>query len=474
MKRCRSGVFGIVACVVLLLTLGVLVAACGGSDEPASTETTGAGTTVTTGPGGTESTTTTAGGGGAQPELKVGALLMLDSVQGVEMKKWLDLFAKLYNDAGGWEIGGVKYKVVPKIYDTGAMDPAASRAAAEKAILQDGVKYMVCNWGDVPASTITITEPNKVLWLGLDFTDETIKPELKYAIRAQGLFFAQALFYYIVDDYMAKGAKSVLVVVPDSQQGQVGAQLVASTAQVAGMEVKPPILFGTDVADFGPIATKIMAANPDAVFMSYVGGEQVINICGALKDAGYKGLVLPGNLEPTSLEGLVKRCGKEYIEGWESGYFDPDGIETDPQTAKLIEAYKAEYGEWHQEGCFWIGPWFFFEDAVNATQSLDVETLAAYLKDSKKGVKTLNGYSQLFARPDAGNFATVDAAPGHYVGIVQDGKFVYHATLACKDQYLVSIKCYGLKDVYQQYWDKYGKPTFPDQPSRYDFADLDK
>jgi ABC-type branched-subunit amino acid transport system substrate-binding protein len=449
-----------------------VITACGGN----TTTTVSAGATSNTATAGGSATTEASSAPASLPAdapvLKVGALVSLNAVIGVEIKKWLNLFAKLYNDAGGWKIGDTAYKVQIMIYDAGAGDPATTRAAAEKAVLQDGVKYMICDWGDVPTETITITEPNKVLWMGLDFTDATVDPKLQYSVRAQGLFFAQGLFNYIEQDYMKQGAKSVLVVCPDSQMGKVGAQLVGASAKVTGMQVLDPVFFTANTTDFAPIATKIMNAKPDAVFLSYVGGDQVINIEGALKDVGYKGKILPGNIDPTTLAGCVKRVGAEYMEGQESGYYDPKGIETSPKIVNYIAAYEAEYGTWHPEGCFWIGPWFLFEDAINGTQSTDVDTLIKYLKSSNHGVQTMTGYTQLFARPDISNFSTIDSAPGHYVGVVHNGQFVYHSTIACKDQYLASVIDYGLQNVYMKYWDQYGKPTFPDQPSRYDFSDV--
>ena len=249
---------------------------------------------------------------------------------------------------------------------------------------------------------------------------------------------------------------------------------MAATGNTLGMQMMDPVFFAQDTTDYGPIATKIVSAKPDSVFMSYMAGDQVVNLLGALKDAGYVGKILPGELDNQTLENCIKRVGKEYMEGMQTGSYDPVGVETDPQIVKYIEAYKAKYGDWYSAGCFWVGPWFIFEDAVNATQSTDVDTLVAYLQDSKKGVKTLNGYSQLFARPDIQNFKTVDSAPGHYIGVVKDGKFVYSSTIACKDQYLSSILVYGLQDVYQKYWDEYGTPTFPDQPSRLEIEDLQK
>ncbi len=454
---------------VLFLALIAGLVACGGEKSTESTT----GTTQSSGGAGATGTSAAGGSGSAdEPVLRVGALLSLDSIQGVEMKKWLQLFAKLYNDAGGWKIGETTYRVEPMFYDVGMWDATKSRSAVEKAVLQDKVKYLVCNWGDIPAETLSVTEPNKVLWLGLDFVDDSVKPTLNYAVRAQGLFFAQGLFYYICQDYIKQGAKSVLVVCPDTQQGHVGAQLVGATATTAGMQVLDPIFFSADTADFSPIATKIASQKPDAVFFSYVAGASLINAIGALKDTGWKGFILPGELDGETLNNLVAKVGKEYVEGMETGSYDPRPVEKDPQTLNYIDAYQQQYGDWHSEGCFWIGPWFIFEDAINATQSTDVDTLVAYLTSSKKGVRTLTGYSQLFARPDLQNYKTVDSAPGHYIGVVRDGKFEYLETIACKDQYLSSIKVYGLKDVYQKYWDEYGYPEFPDQPARLDFSDL--
>ena len=113
-------------------------------------------------------------------------------------------------------------------------------------------------------------------------------------------------------------------------------------------------------------------------------------------------------------------------------------------------------------------------DAVNNTKSVDVEVLKKYLDKMPRGVMTLTGYSQLFARPDLDNYRTIDVAPGHGVGIIKNGKMGYFKQVSVKDQYLVSIKAYNMVDTYKKYWEKFGKPTFPPEKSEFDFADLDK
>ena len=408
-----------------------------------------------------------------QKVLKIGSLVPLNLKEGVEIQKWMNLFAKIYNEQGGWQIGNEKYKVEINIYDH-AMDPAKMRSAAEKAVLQDGNKFLLNNWSDNQAQTVTITEPNKVLVLAGGFTPDLAKPNLQYYIRTSGVFFGSGSPYVIQRDYVARGGKTDIMVTSDTEMGHFGAKLWAAPAKLAGLNILPDVFFNPDTVDFGPIATKVKSYNPDVVELPFVSGDTVTNIISALKDVGFKGMVYPGNLVPYTLENAVKKVGKEYLEGMEVQVFDPRGIMKNPKILALYDRYTKEYGEFRTEGCWWVGGWFFFEDAVNATKSIDIDVLRNYLFNSKKGVATLEGYSQLFARPDLQNFRTIEVAPGHPVGMIKNGKLVPIKPVSVKDQYLVAVKCYNLVDIYQKYWDQYGYPKFPDEPSLFDFADLKK
>jgi hypothetical protein len=41
-----------------------------------------------------------------------------------------------------------------------------------------------------------------------------------------------------------------------------------------------------------------------------------------------------------------------------------------------------------------------------------------------------------------------------------------------KDTYLISIEAMGLGPVYKKYWQEYGRPAFPQQPSVFDYSDM--
>jgi len=285
----------IAATLALVLALSVFAAACG-DDE----------TTTTTAAGGTDTTATA----GPTETLKIGAMVSLSTPQGLEMQKWLTMFAKIKNEAGGWDIGGTKYKVEYLVYDCGIADTTQARSAYEKAVLQDGVKYIVGTWTDVPAVAVTITEPNKVLWMGVDFSPDTLKPEFNYTIRAQCLSFALGAAYNMQKYYVEKGAKTGVIVDTDTLQAQVGNANWAKSGELAGLKELEPITFPGDTTDFAPVATKVKSLNPDLVELAYVSNsDHLVNIIRALKDVGYDKYIYPGNIDPKLLENIITQVG---------------------------------------------------------------------------------------------------------------------------------------------------------------------
>jgi ABC-type branched-subunit amino acid transport system substrate-binding protein len=293
-------------------------------------------------------------------------------------------------------------------------------------------------------------------------------------VRGGSIFFGMGLPFTVQKDAVAHGAKTIVIVNPDTEFGKKGMELWSTSAKLVGLKVLDAILFNMSTTDFGPLAAQIKSLNPDYLQLPYVTGDQCTNILGAVKDTEFKGMIYPGNVNPFTLDNIVKKVGKQYVEGWECVYFDPKGIVNDPEIVALIDRYVKEYGAWHPEGCHWVGSWFLFKDAVEKTQSADVDTIVKYLKNSKTAVRTFGDYSQLVARPDVNNDKTVDVSAGLFIGTVKDGKLTPLKPVSVKDCYLVSIKAYGLTDVYEKYWAQYGRPTFPKQQSLFDFSDLTK
>jgi len=412
-----------------------------------------------------------------QKTLVLGSLVPLVTKQGLEIQKWNNLFVKLINTEGGLKVGSQRYLLKWNTYDVGYQDATKTNAAMQRAVFQDGVTIFANDFGAAPSLAATVADQNKVLYLGAGFTDDPVSPKFQYYMRPFGGFFAQAMAWTICGDYKKKGAKTYVGCTTDSDQGHYAAKLYSADAKLAGLEVKPPVFFSGDTMDFGPIATKIKSLNVDVVDFVQSTGEQVVNIVTALKEAGWKGYVAPGaGLDTATLANLVRRVG-DYAEGMEMLIFDPRQIPAtmkDPYLKSLVDAYVKEYGEFKTDGAGWLPPWFVLQDAIKATNSVDSTVLKNYLEKGPPATKTFIGYAQMFARPDLGQFRTIDGAPISGIGVVENGRPVYKLQLTVQDQYLVTIKANNLVDAYQKYWDKYGKPTFPKEDSRFSWEDLKK
>jgi hypothetical protein len=170
---------------------------------------------------------------------------------------------------------------------------------------------------------------------------------------------------------------------------------------------------------------------------------------------------------------LVTKVGS-WFDGTIMLNFDPRDFQTDPGMRQWIDRYTKEYGTFDEAGCYPINGWWILKDAIEKTKSVDVEVLRKYVANGHRPVLTMEGYAQLFARPDLSNFRTIDVAAGLPLGMVKNGKLGFYKLVGVKDQYLSTIKVLGQTDVYKKYWEKYGKPIFPPEKAEVDFADLDK
>jgi ABC-type branched-subunit amino acid transport system substrate-binding protein len=449
--------------LLIILIGGVVLVGC---SQKASTTITSTTSTAKTTSSGTTSV--------AAPTkvLKIGSVQNLTNAMGLEQKKWLDLFAKLINAQGGWKIGSDTYTVDMIVYDSQG-DAAKAKNYLERLVLQDGVKYILGSPTGDPAVDTTVTEPNKVIDLGVDVTGTSTDPSIQYYWTPNGMFFGRGLMYDMYKDLSIKGYKTYVSAKTDDVMGHATDGMCNATWQVAAPNIKylGTVFYDATTTDFSPIATKIKSMNPDILDCNYAGATQLFN---ALYDQGFKGLILPAQVYPDMFEAVLTHCGKDFMEGWQYFLQDPRMYPNQPaEVMDLLDAYTKEYGDFQTGGCMWVAYWFILKDALDNTQSIDVDVVKKYLDNSNHPVRTLTGYCQLFARPDANNLRTISGEPADFVGTIKDGKEIPVQGIAIKDHYLASILSYNLVDVYKAYWDKYGYPTFPpDQKSVIKFSDL--
>jgi hypothetical protein len=282
-----------------------------------------------------------------------------------------------------------------------------------------------------------------------------------------------------------KGVKTYVSVKPDTQLGHFmdpqidAAWNIASggTAQKLGTVFVDP-----STVDFGPVATKVMSYNPECADLIYLGmiPNSVPQIYKALADVGFKGTILPGIASANDVKNLAVTVGNAIIEGGEVFSQDPTGYQNDPRMLSLFDAYVKEYGQMEYDNTAALGPVLLIEDAINATKSVDVDVVKAYLDKMDHAVRSPTGFVQVFARPDLGNLRTICGGNSHPVARITDGVLKNFSQVTMKEQYLFAIMSNNMMnptmiDTYKAYWLQYGYPKFPAEEeanSTIHFSDL--
>ena len=449
----------LITILALVLLVSLLLAACGPKTTTSTTTSTSSTTSTTTT---STSTTTTTATTSAQKVLKIGSVIPLQGAKGLQTKKWYDLFAKLINNSGGWKIGNDTYQVQMIIYDSQG-DVTKAKDSLTRLVLQDGCKFILGGWSVTGSADVdcTVTEPNKVIVISEDLTNQGVVPKYNYYF-SYGNYWQNADVYKMCSDMVKKGIKSYVSVKPDNQVGQVMDPAISAAWKQASptIDKKAVVFVPTSTVDWGPIATKIKSYNADCVDLIYLGFIEgsVPNIYRALSDVGYRGIILPGLMSQPVLDALVTTVGKAAVEGGECASADPYTWQTGDQKA-LMDSYVKEYGKWEQDG----SPRIFqmLQSIINATQSVDPDVIKNYMDNSPAPMPTNQGTQMWVARPDLGQNFTVSGISSGRLGLIVDGKLIGGALTTNKDHYLYTIKQYNTLDAWKAWWAEYGYPNFP-------------
>jgi branched-chain amino acid transport system substrate-binding protein len=397
--------------------------------------------------------------------LKIGSITDMTGARGLQQKRWYDLMAKLYNDAGGWKIGNDTYKVQIVMYDTQG-NVQTAKDLLTRAVLQDGCKFII-GWAITGSADVdtTITEPNKVIVFTEDNTGQGTNPKYQY-YYGDDTTFATSFSYGIYRDLVKNGAKSYVSVKPDNQIGHFLDPIFNTLWKATNPNINylGTVWVSPDTVDYGPIGTKIESMHPDVADLTMEGfiPNSIPQTYVALYNNGFKGIILPGIMSQNVLDNLVTSVGKAAVEGGEVMTVDPYTWQQDVRMRSLMDAYVKNYGKWEADAILSMFYWLALESAINHTQSVDTDVIKAYLDNSPAPVQVLDGELNMIARPDVNNYRTTSGLASGRIGVVHDGKLVAGPWATAKDAYLLTIKNNNWIDIYKEYWLKYGYPKFSD------------
>ncbi len=283
--------------VILMLVVGLagLLAACGGEEETtttaAPTETTAAPTETTAAP--TETTAAPTETTAAEMEtLKIGAILSLTdwySVVDAADKVDIEYVAQMINDDGGIKVQGKSYKIELVIED-GKSSLDGNTAAANKLVLDDKLQFVVGPGAFFNLATTPIFEQNKVLHVanynGLNPAE--MNADTPYAFLGLDPVTQQSALLKALKEYYPE-VKTVCMATEDATYPAFEPHFKALVERTGFTLSGEPVLFATNAEDYNPVASKIMAQNPDAVWMPIGIDPSFFGIVKGLRTLGYEG-----------------------------------------------------------------------------------------------------------------------------------------------------------------------------------------
>jgi branched-chain amino acid transport system substrate-binding protein len=362
--------------------------------------------------------------------LKLSATLPLGSPLGIGAKKFYDLVVAELNEAGGLVVKGQRYKIEMIIYDD-KYTAEGGRAAVERLVFQDNVKY-IFQLGSAPTlGGLTVTEPNKVLVISAASTAKLLAPEVRYAVRGSATGtgmprgWAGPLEIY-------PNLKTVVTLAPDDETGRALTSQVKYCVEAAGLTVLATLYYPRDIVDWTPVGTKIASLNPDflEVTVGSVGGADEGLMMQAAYNAGWRGIT-KGHL--SDMKAIREVCSDEAMEGAIGEWADTE-IPNPPQIAKEFKkAWIDKYGTWEGgvEGIGYGCPWNVFLAAVKKADSLEVDDILTAMEGLE--FDTPQGRGAMIKRPDLGCNKFADCVYETALKVVRSGECIVVGRVTVED-----------------------------------------
>jgi branched-chain amino acid transport system substrate-binding protein len=287
----------------------------------------------------------------AEPTLKIGVLGVMSGPSaswGLVSKYSAEAGAAMYNEKGGVEIGGEKYKIEIVSVDDKA-DPKLAVTGAQRLILKEGIKYIIGpNVDSTIASAEPVAEQNGAMMVSYSFTRSLFSPPHHNTVLGivPGYQTGPVVYKYLMDH---QGLKTISFLVVNTAEGLKQRDESVAAATKLGLKVLAgDSAYEVGATDFFPIVSKVVDQKPDLIVLSGVAPADAPKLIKAARELGYKGLLEAETAQDINIleqgagaaaEGFLSLGGASTPE-IRSAYMDD-----------FIKHYLAVAGEWNDEAC---------------------------------------------------------------------------------------------------------------------------
>ncbi len=361
-----------------------------------------------------QSTSTTAA---PQQVLKIGEVEHLGLANGVAAQKVTKVYAAMFNDKGGLDVGGTRYKLEMIQYN-GEGDQTKASSAVNRLIFEDKVKYIIGM--DSPDAWVPLADKEGVLTSVMAPTPAILDPNFKYAFQTG---FIQTSMDIVNGWYVSQHPeyKTYCIVLDDSFIGKLVSNMTAQKLKRLGVQVTQEF-YPAGQQDLSAVATKVKALKPDVVYPYEMAPVR------AIRDAGYQGALFTGiTLDAQSAVTLAG--GAQYVEGL---VMSGSPVEYDPPLTEagveFKEAYTKVFGKWETLEMTGGALLTAITTAMQQSGSIEVDKVAQVMASGMKWESAM-GSHMMINRPDVGIERTVDSITTFYIKEIRNGKAVLIETI---------------------------------------------
>jgi branched-chain amino acid transport system substrate-binding protein len=289
-----------------------------------------------------------------EKQLKIGSLGVMSGPAagwGGVMCQTAQTRAAMWNDAGGVEIDGDKYKVEIVCSDD-RMDPKVAQTGAERLVSQEGIKYILGpNVDSTAASVKPVMEANNAVNFPYAFSKELFAPPASNSILGMVASYqvAPAIYEFMRDE---KGVETIAFVARNDADPLNQREQSIKIAEELGLEVTASAqTYEPGTTDFFPIMTNVVAANPDQIVLTGVAPSDVGPLVKAARELGYQGYL---STETGQDPGAICEVAGEYA----NGFIAAGGATTEQLRSEFmeqfIERYTEMWGEWNDVAALYV------------------------------------------------------------------------------------------------------------------------
>jgi branched-chain amino acid transport system substrate-binding protein len=277
-------------------------------------------------------------------------------------------------NAKGIEIGPDRYVIKAAFYDNKYV-PAEAVTIVEK-MLADGVRYLYSSGSGNSVPVVEKTTAVKCIQLsGASGKDHLTGPKFPYSFRVQPCNeTAFAVYPWLKTAY--PDVKRVANMGPSDEAGFTETEDRRMIAGKLGFTSGASEFFKRGALDFYPVATRLVGDKPDLIdFGGTIGRDQGLAVK-ALRELGYKGLILLGYADAKS---FVDIAGPDTAEG--TLLFDTLAEPQNDQERAFTDWWLGKYGPPMPSFAYLMWDWpFILAQAMREAQSVDTTKVADALR----------------------------------------------------------------------------------------------